>query len=85
MIQIRITGLPSQPYASDAGQGGLDAAVRTNPFFRNVCVVELLICFTKVNEGLGNGNDNEMKGGKINNHPTVPARNMRIPWDLYPR
>ena len=32
VIQIRITGLPSQPYASDAGQGGLDAAVRTNPF-----------------------------------------------------
>ena len=65
-------------------KGVLTPQLEPTPF-GNVCVVELLICFTKVNEGLGNGNDNEMKGGKIINHPTVPARNMRIPWDLYPR
>ena len=38
-------------------KGVLTPQLEPTPFFRNVRVVELLVRFSKVNEGLGNGND----------------------------
>ena len=49
-------------------KGVLTPQLEPTPFFRNVRVVELLVRFSKVNEGLGNGNDKLYEGWENQQH-----------------